>query len=133
MCIRDRYAELQQRLQEAAPEVADSAWGHKYFSLLFPEKLDDYHVAHYQPHILTRCLQVPPEGEGRYVCAWRFMALRRELDLSMTHLSSTLNDLFGDPYTYWLLEMSAEDTKEAAPYGSVALGLSLIHISEPTR
>jgi|SRR5665811_14366 len=116
------YAELQQRLQEAAPEVADSAWGHKYFSLLFPEKLDDYHAPHYQRHILTRCLQVPPEGEGRYVCAGRFMALRRELDLSMTHLSSTLNDLFGDPYTYWLLEMSAEDTKEAAPYGSVALG-----------
>ena len=31
-----------------APDVSDLAWGHKYFSLLFPDKLDDYHNADLQ-------------------------------------------------------------------------------------
>jgi len=30
------YALLQQRMDSEAPDVSDSAWGHKYFSLLFP-------------------------------------------------------------------------------------------------
>src|SRR5262245_46182071 len=38
------YEALQERLDRDAPDVSDLAWGHKYFSLLFPEKLDDYHV-----------------------------------------------------------------------------------------
>jgi hypothetical protein len=47
-------------------------WGRKYFSLLAPERLDDYHNADYQRFHLVKMLQVPPEGGGRYLCAGRF-------------------------------------------------------------
>ena len=36
------YRDLQQTLDQVAPNVCDLAWGHKYVSLLFPDKLDDY-------------------------------------------------------------------------------------------
>ena len=39
----DDYAQLQDQMDELAPDVSRLAWGHKYFSLLFPNKLDDYH------------------------------------------------------------------------------------------
>ena len=39
------YAQLQTGLARVAPDVSDTAWGHKYFSLLFPNRLDDYHTS----------------------------------------------------------------------------------------
>src|SRR5712692_2140607 len=41
--IDDDYAHLQQEMNLGAPDVSDLAWGHKYFHLLYPEKLDDFH------------------------------------------------------------------------------------------
>ena len=48
-------------LSRMAPDVQDTAWGHKYLSLLFPEKLDDYHVPTYQRFHLIKLGQVPPQ------------------------------------------------------------------------
>jgi len=59
------YRALQESMDEEAPDVSDSAWGHKYFHLLFPDKLDDYHNANYQRYHLIKLLQVPPHGDGR--------------------------------------------------------------------
>jgi 5-methylcytosine-specific restriction protein B len=39
------YEQLQKDMDSVAPDVSNLAWGHKYFSLLFPDKLDDYHSA----------------------------------------------------------------------------------------
>jgi len=41
------YADLQRTMDRDAPKVSSTAWGHKYFSLLFPGKLDDFHVEEY--------------------------------------------------------------------------------------
>jgi len=59
----DDYAQLQDQMDELAPDVSRLAWGHKYFSLLFPDKLDDYHSPEWQRYILLKLLQLPPEGE----------------------------------------------------------------------
>ncbi len=96
----DDYRALQAALDQAAPEVADSAWGHKYWSLLFPDRLDDYHSRSYQQYHLIKLLQVPP-GPGRYQMAARFVAIARELDWPLNHLSRTLNEQHKDPYRYW--------------------------------
>ena len=32
-------------MDTAAPDVTDTAWGHKYFSLMYPDKLDDSHLS----------------------------------------------------------------------------------------
>jgi 5-methylcytosine-specific restriction enzyme B len=39
----DAYFVLQTSLEKQAPDIYNLAWSHKYWSLLFPEKLDDFH------------------------------------------------------------------------------------------
>ncbi len=95
------YAELQDQLDEVAPDVSRLAWGHKYFSIMFPQKLDDYHIPSYQRFHLLKLLQLPPEGDGRYVCAGRFVDSAREVELCMNHFTTTLNSLHGSPHRYW--------------------------------
>ena len=95
------YHRLQEQLDEVAHDVFDSAWGHKYFHMLFPEKLDDYHNPHWQRYHLIKILQRPPDGNGRYVCGGRYVALSRALDVPVNSFSAILNQLDGNPHRYW--------------------------------
>ena len=95
------YRSLERDIYEVAPDVASKAWGHKYFSLLYPHVLDDYHVEKYQTYNLLRLLQVPPEDAGKYVPAGRFVAVARHLDIALNHLTATLTRRHGTPRTYW--------------------------------
>jgi len=70
----DAYASLQDQMDELAPDVSRLAWGHKYFSLLFPDKIDDYHLHELQRFHLLKLLQLPPEDHGRYIGAGRFVS-----------------------------------------------------------
>ena len=54
------YANLQQEMNGIA-NVSNLAWGRKYFSLLYPDKLDDFHNSEYQRFHLIRLLQLPPQ------------------------------------------------------------------------
>lgn len=95
------YHHLQVQMNNAAPDVSDTAWGHKYFSMLYPDRLDDYHVETYQRFHLIKLLQVPPEGNGRYLSAGRYVAIARELDIPLNHLTTMLNRRNGRPHRYW--------------------------------
>ncbi len=100
------YRRLQEELERIAPSVSELAWGHKYFSLMHPEKLDDYHNADFQRFYLTKMLQVPPEGEGRYLCAGRFVAVADELGIPINHLTKILDEQNPKPHPYWRVSTS---------------------------
>lgn len=119
------YLRLQEQLFSSAPEVADSAWGHKYWSLLFPEKLEDIHNPFYQRFHLVKLLQLPPAEEGRYVSAGRFVALARALDWQMNTLTTVLNRRNGSPYGYWRVgttDATNDYWDEMRAQGCVAIG-----------
>jgi 5-methylcytosine-specific restriction protein B len=97
----EAYAKLQHRIEAVAPDVQDTAWGHKYFSLLAPERLDDYHVAAYQRFHLIKLGQLPPAVSGRYASAGRFVGLARDFKWPVNQLARVLNALDGRPYRYW--------------------------------
>ena len=97
----DDYRQLQEKLNEVAPDISDSAWAHKYFHLLFPKKLDDFHVHSFQRFHLIKILIPPPAGQGRYLSAPRFVEVAAELDLPMQHLATLLNRRNGQPHRYW--------------------------------
>ena len=107
----DDYAQLQDQLDEMAPDVSRLAWGHKYFSLLFPNKLDDYHSPDFQRFHLLKLLQLPPGGNGRYICAGRFVSATKEVGLPMNHFTSTLNAVQGRLHRYWRIGTRSGDTK----------------------
>ncbi len=95
------YLKLQLEMDKSAPSISNSAWGHKYLSLLYPEKLDDYHVPDYQRFHLIKMLQMPPEGNGRYICAGRYVSIAHELGIPMNSLTSILNSFNKSPHRYW--------------------------------
>jgi 5-methylcytosine-specific restriction protein B len=96
------YERLQKDMERVAPDVNDLVWGHKYFSLLYPEKLDDFHNANYQRFHLLKLLQLPPQSEGSYLAAGRFVAIAQLLGIPMNNLATMLNIRDGgNPYSYW--------------------------------
>lgn len=102
------YHALQRGLERDAADVQNTAWGHKYLSLLFPNVLDDFHVESWQRWNLVRVLQTPPRdpesgdfAKGRYVCAGRFIALARELGVSVHDCGILVNRRHGSPGAYW--------------------------------
>jgi 5-methylcytosine-specific restriction protein B len=99
-------ATLQRDMDRLAPDVSNSVWGHKYFSMLYPDKLDDYHNPDYQRFHLIKLLQIPPAGEGRYVVAGQYVAIARELDMPLNHLTTILNQRDGNPHRYWRIGTS---------------------------
>ncbi len=95
------YESLQQSMGRSAPDVSDMAWGHKYFSMLYPDKLDDYHSPEYQRFHLVKLLQIPPHGIGRYLCAGRYVAIAAEMAMPICHLTKILNSRNASPHRYW--------------------------------
>lgn len=100
------YRQLQKDMDEQAPDVSRLAWGHKYFAMLFPEQLDDYHSPAFQRHNLIKLLQIPPDGDGRYTPAWWFTQLARLLDMPMNWTTNALNERHGPPCRYWRIGTS---------------------------
>lgn len=107
------YVALQNALAERAPDVQDTAWGHKYLTLLFPHVLDDFHALAYQRFHLTKLLQMPSESDGRYVNASRFVGIGRTLDWPLNHLGAVLNRRHGGPHRYWRIGTRAGDTGQS--------------------
>jgi len=107
------YAELQDQMDELAPDVSRLAFGHKYFSLLFPTKLDDYHSPTLQRFHLLKLLQLPPDGAGRYICAGRFVAAAREVGLPINHFATTLNKMQPQQNKYWRIGTTSGSTGES--------------------
>ena len=106
----DDYAQLQDQMDESAPDVSRLAFGHKYFSLLFPNKLDDYHSPDLQRFHLLKLLQLPPEGDGRYICAGRFVTAAKRVGLPINHFTATLNAVQGRLHRYWRIGTTSGKT-----------------------
>jgi 5-methylcytosine-specific restriction protein B len=58
------YARLQAKMATAAPELSSDGWAHKYWFLLHPDKLDDFHSPRWQRFHLLKILQMPPDRVG---------------------------------------------------------------------
>jgi len=123
------YLKLQEDLASVAPDVSDSAWGHKYFSLLFPDKLDEFHVPDHQRFHLIKLLQTPPDHPGRYVAAGRYLAMARKMDLAMNNLTLILGARNGRPHRYWRIGTS--DGKKPRNRFQIMLDGSCIAVGWP--
>ena len=96
-----QYVELQNKLDQVAPDVSPFAWGHKYLSLLFPDKLDDFHADFIQRHALIKLLHLPPMHPGLYVAAGRFVRLAMQMNWPINYLTGVLNERNGPARKYW--------------------------------
>jgi 5-methylcytosine-specific restriction enzyme B len=97
----EAYVNLQEQLAKVAPDIQDSAWVHKYFSLLYPNKLDDFHVERNQRYYLHKLLITHFDGKGRYVHTGYLMAAAHSLGFSSKHFASAMIGLWGEVNLYW--------------------------------
>jgi 5-methylcytosine-specific restriction protein B len=122
----EQYHKFQEQFEKAAPDISGLGWAHKYLSLLFPAKLDDFHNQNYQRFNLIKLLQLPPEREGLYVCAGRFVRLANTMGWPMNHLTSTLWRRNGDPSNYWRIGTRLGETnsiwEDMRDGGCIAIG-----------
>ena len=103
------YGAIQKGIVKAAPDLAESAWGHKYFSLLFPKLLDDYHAVRHQEYHLIRLHKLPEDG--RYENARVFAGVARQLGIAISTLATVLNRRDGEPHQYWRVGTTVGDTE----------------------
>ena len=89
----EEYAQLQKDMEAKAPAIQHLGWAHKYFCLLFPDKLDDFHSDVWQKFHLIKLLQSPPELAGKYACAGRFVSMASELGLPTVTFDTTLEQV----------------------------------------
>jgi 5-methylcytosine-specific restriction protein B len=113
------YDALQSQLESLAPDIQGSAWGHKYFSLLAYEVLDDFHASLYQQFHLLKMLIDPPEG--RYRAARVFADAARALDLLPTEFTTALNHLDGNPHR-WIRLGTTEGDKGRSQWAAMRDG-----------
>lgn len=131
----EQYLRLQESLRSVAPDVEDTAWGHKYLTLLFPHLLDDFHVADLQRYHLVRLLQLPPRqgnawAEGRYVCAGRYASVARELGIPLHETTTLLNRRNGTLRTYWRVG-TTDDERARRKYWPLMRDGSLVAVGWP--
>lgn len=114
------YARLQKAIERAAPTLYDTSWAHKYWFLIHPDKLDDFHSPRYQRFHIFKMLQVPPDGTGllvptspRFVCAGRFVSAARQLGVPVNTLTSALVKRDGGRRRYWRIGTTAGDSGES--------------------
>lgn len=101
------YPALQAALEAAAPTVQHLGWVHKYFSLIAPEVLDDFHSpAHQRYHLIK--LRLRPLGEGLYVNAGLFLSAARELGLPINQFSEVLNHRNGALKRVWKIGTTSD-------------------------
>ena len=128
------YDYLQREMDNRAPDLSRTAWGHKYFSLLFPNKLDNFHSEDYQRFHLWKLLKRPPEGPGRYLAAGMFVRLAHELGWPVNHLTSVLNQVNGRPYRVWRvgtdLSPSPSDTIWPLMQGQDCVAIGWPHVGD---
>lgn len=112
----EAYAGLQAAMEKAAPKLAHDGWAHKFWFLVSPDRIDDYHSPRYQRFHLFKLLQIPPDGAGildgslpRFVCAGRFISAASELGVPVTTLNTVLNRRDGAFHRYWKVGTRAGD------------------------
>lgn len=124
------YSHLQAEMTDLVPDVENSAWGHKYFSLIFPDKLDDFHSPYYQAFHLLKLLIHPPSENRRYLAACHYVAVACETELPLNTLATVLNSLHGrTPYHFW--RVGTSDGKEPRNQWQMMRDNSVVAIGWP--
>jgi 5-methylcytosine-specific restriction enzyme B len=106
-----QYISLQGEMDQLIPDICDTAWGHKYFHMLFPDKLEDFHSAYYQRFHLIKMMQIPVAPQGRFAISGQFMEIARELGMHINNFTRILNELNGRPHKYWAIKANYADKR----------------------
>lgn len=106
----EEYEELNDKLENElnSRNVNYSwAWFHKYFSIVYPDKLSGFHNDAWQYHILY-CFGIKP-SQKYYARSGQIAMIGNYAELSYMHLINATNDRFGRPIDFIRIDASSEN------------------------
>lgn len=100
-------------------------WVHKYYHMIYPDKIDDFHNKDWQKNALIKLHKNPVTPEGLYSLAGQVMALSQSLDIPVNQLTQCINEMYGGPHNYIRIGTTAGNKSywhEMYSEGHVAIG-----------
>ena len=92
---------MQEDIDEELGNLSNLGWVHKYYHMLYPDKIDDFHSHHFQSFYLIKLLEKPLKADGRYVLAGQYIKLAKHYKMRMNDFTGVLMELFGPLHKYW--------------------------------
>jgi 5-methylcytosine-specific restriction protein B len=123
----ETYLQLQSDIDSKLANFGSLGWVHKYYHMLFPEKIDDFHSIDWQIFYLIKMQEKPIKPDGRYALAWHYIKLAKLVKMPVSHLTAVLKELFGSPHSYWRVGT----TDETQSYWQEMLQNSYVAIGWP--
>ncbi|MBS3984110.1 MAG: AAA family ATPase [Selenomonadales bacterium] len=99
------YIALQKELDKNCRDIANTAWAHKYLHIVFPKRIDNFHIVDWQYYYLPKLLIERALYAGKFVAAAKYAAVAKELGIPIAHLTKTLKHLFGSPRPVWRVQV----------------------------
>lgn len=87
-------------IESSNTDMSRLGWVHKYYHMIYPDVIDNFHSTRWQRHGLI-CCGIKPESESLYGMAGQYMKLARECGLPVSYITAAINELFGSPVSYY--------------------------------
>lgn len=103
------YVKLQQDLTEELGTLGDTAWVHKYYHMLFPNRIGDFHAPNFQRFYLIKLLEMPIKEDGRYALEGQYLRMAKGLSMPLQHFTDVIYEMFGPVHSYWRIGTRTSD------------------------
>lgn len=104
----EEYLTLQEKLQQELSKynLHSLGWVHKYYHMLYPNKIDSYHSAKWQNHLLIKSNIKPIADNETYILSGQLMQIVKQTNIPTLHLMQVMHDLFASPLKYYRIGTS---------------------------
>lgn len=92
----EEYIKLQENLDNVLIEnMSNLGWVHKYYHMIYPNKIDAFHNTKWQKHGLISSHIKPIDDNKLYIMAGQYMDIARKSELPVAYIMNAMVELFG--------------------------------------
>lgn len=98
----DEYKRLQENFDSNMKyNMNRLGWVHKYYHMIYPDVVDDFHSAKWQRHALICCGITPVKEDNLYEMAGHFRLIANKCELPINYVTAAINEIYGSPVNYF--------------------------------
>jgi 5-methylcytosine-specific restriction protein B len=105
----ETYLKLQDDIERELGYFGNLGWVHKYYHMLYPEKIGDYHSIDWQVFYLIKMQEKPIKSDGRYALDGQYMRAAKKVNMIIIHFIAALAQCYGPPHNYWRVGTTTTD------------------------
>ncbi len=76
-------------------------WVHKYYHMIYPSVIDDFHSVKWQRHGLICCGIEPVKEDNLYEMAGNFIKIAKDCELPVNYVIVAIKEIYGSPVNYF--------------------------------